>query len=497
MNALRTLLAFCALLLLSTPVVAKTPARSANEKATQQFYETIRSNPLTLRGFIAEMPKGGDLRVRLSESIYPEDYLLLAEKENYCITLPTFFLVPPLNNACPPGTSPAHKFFDNEANYQKALKELDALSHKERTALISFADITTDQFGFLLGTVVNNAAFQKLDYMEVLVPWFPKEGEKELKKIKWEGSPDEMVTKIATLPFMKHVVDTATTLQAVNAKARVHSGSAKRDVTVRYIIEVDRTEDPLHVFAKLIYAYKTVLANDDVVGVALSGDEAHPVALRDYKLQMQMLEALAMRQEYRPIKPIITAGYLTLGMVQPVQFTDRIRSALTLGRASRISHGSSVMYENDPYGLLESLERTRTPVEIALTSEEHSRAITPAMNPFPVLKKFHIPVVLVTESGAINRFDITNEYTRAAQEYGLSYADVKALVRNTLEFSQLSGKSLWKTTAPYTVDKECRDSLEGKETGTCKKLLQESPKARAQWKLENAFTAFERKYSAK
>jgi adenosine deaminase/adenosine deaminase CECR1 len=498
MNSARTIFASALtfLLLLSTAPAVAEPSSSANEKSTQAFYETIRSNPLTLRGFISGMPKGADLRVRLQESIFPEDYLLLAEKENYCITLPSYFAVPPLNGACPPGTKSAKKFFTTEENYRKAIKELSAGPNESRKRIISATSVTPDQFGFLLGSVLRNAAYQKLDYLELLIPWFPENLSKAAKKVTWQGSPADMFPKLSEISGMQSVDEGKERLTGFMEGTQQFLGEDKaKSVMVRMVADVDRTQDPSVVFAQLIYAFKTVASDPRFVGVALSGNEDHPVALRDYQLHMNMLNTLVSMERFASVKPIITAGYLKFGMIQPTRFKDRIRMAVLKGKAARISHGSAIMYENNPFALLKLLAGRNIPIEIGITSEKNALSISKRDNPFPILTKYNVPVVLVTENSGLTRIDITNEYVRAAYDYNLSYPELKKLVRNSLEYSLLPGKSLWKSSSPYTMGKECSDSLTTKKTGLCQKLLNESPKARKQWNLETAFVEFERNFS--
>jgi adenosine deaminase len=47
----------------------------------------------------------------------------------------------------------------------------------------------------------------------------------------------------------------------------------------------------------------------------------------------------------------------------------------------------------------------------------------------------HEPVALSTDDPGIERIDLTHEYVRAVETYGLSYADLKEMVRNSLEYS--------------------------------------------------------------
>ena len=49
----------------------------------------------------------------------------------------------------------------------------------------------------------------------------------------------------------------------------------------------------------------------------------------------------------------------------------------------------------------------------------------------------HVPVALSTDDEGVARIDLTHEYTRAALEYKLSYADLKQMVRTGLEHTFL------------------------------------------------------------
>ena len=494
---LLTTIVLTAMLLVAAvhPALAQ-PTSSANEKSTTTFYERVRNNPLTLRGFIAEMPKGADVRVRLSESIYPEEYLNLLEQKNFCIMLPTYFAVPQINNRCRPGTIPAVEFFNDEDKYHEVLAHLNELSQGEESPLKSLEDVEPEHLGFLLGALTTSAAYQKLNYIEVLIPWFPDTLNSEAEKLEWNGTPEEMYPSVAALMSEKDLAATTTHLDTVEAiRQKYADEGAVLSTKVRYIVEVERNQSPAIVFAQLLYAFKSAAADPRFVGVSLSGDENAPIALHDYNLHMEMLEVLTAQDSFSNVKAVVSAGFLDQGVVQPRQFEDRIRMPVTRGNAARISHGSSVMHENRPFELLATLKERNIPVEIALTSEDVKFSITGLRNPFPVLLEYNVPVVLVTESGGLHRTDITNEYSRAVLSYNLSYAQLKQLVRNTLEYSLLSGKSIWESTTPYVMGKECRDSLRGKETGICKKLLTESEKAQEQWKLEGQFVDFERSFA--
>jgi len=133
-------------------------------------------------------------------------------------------------------------------------------------------------------------------------------------------------------------------------------------------------------------------------------------------------------------------------------------------------------------------------VEINLTSNEGILGIKGGEHPFPLFRAAHVPVALSTDDEGVSRIDITHEYVRAALDYHLSYADLKQLVRTGMEHSFLPGESLWARPDEFTVAAgACKSESAGNEKpgAACRKLLDASEKAAAQWELERRFRKFE------
>ena len=75
-----------------------------------------------------------------------------------------------------------------------------------------------------------------------------------------------------------------------------------------------------------------------------------------------------------------------------------------------------------------------------------------------------MPVALSTDDEGVSRIDLTHEYQRAVETFGLTYAELKEIVRNSLEYSFLPGASLWgeKREGYGNVVEACRsDALGG------------------------------------
>ena len=183
------------------------------------------------------------------------------------------------------------------------------------------------------------------------------------------------------------------------------------------------------------------------------------------------------------------------GLLTPAGLQFHIREAVELGHAERIGHGVDVMYEDDPKALLKEMADRHIMVEINLTSNDvildvKSHRIIRCLS----YREAHVPVALSTDDEGVSRIDLTNEYTRAAMEFGLSYAELKDMARTGIEHSFLAGESLWQQRDSFTgVVSACAGQVVGADDPKekCAAFLQASDKAAEQWQLEHRFRVFE------
>ena len=98
-----------------------------------------------------------------------------------------------------------------------------------------------------------------------------------------------------------------------------------------------------------------------------------------------------------------------------------------------------------------------------------------------------------TDDEGVSRIDLTHEYVRAVETYDLSYADLKHLVRNSLDYSFLPGASLWAAPDFARFATGCESDAAGAEkpSSACETVLKGSEKAEQQWELERRFRDFE------
>jgi adenosine deaminase len=148
-----------------------------------------------------------------------------------------------------------------------------------------------------------------------------------------------------------------------------------------------------------------------------------------------------------------------------------------------------VAYEKDAAGLLTEMRDRHIAVEINLTSNDLILGVRGDEHPFPVYRKHGVPVALSTDDEGVSRSQLTEEFERAVLTYNLSYADLKELVRNSIEYSFAPGGSYWKDRRYGSIAPPC---ISGKQTPTCREYLEKNEKARLEVDLEERFAAFER-----
>jgi len=258
---------------------------------------------------------------------------------------------------------------------------------------------------------------------------------------------------------------------------------------------------PEQVFAQALLGFETIAASAEgregggFVGINFVQPEDGFVSMRDYTLQMKMLDYL--HSVYPKVHITLHAGELAPGLVPPEGLRFHIRQAVELGHAERIGHGVDVMYEEDAPALMKELAEKHIMIEVNLSSNEGILGVKGVWHPFLNYRAAHVPVALSTDDEGVSRIDLTGEYVRAALDYGLSYDDLKQIARTGMEHNFLPGESLW--AAPDAFAKPaaaCKSQPLGSDqpTAACSEFLGGNEKAAAQWELERRFREFEAKF---
>ena len=308
-----------------------------------------------------------------------------------------------------------------------------------------FGLTSSAHIGDMLAEVTAHAAAEHVSYLELMLTPDGGAATQAGRAAGWPaGTPGpaefaQQRAKTLAAGWSDVAVQAKQRLDAAEARRRdvLKCGTAAADagclVTVRYIAQVARAGPPQEVFAQILAGLDLQATEPRVVGVNLVQPEDAPVAVRDFMLQMNMIDFL------RPLYPAahisLHAGELSDGMVPPDVLRFHIRESVRKGHAARIGHGADAMLEDDPYSLMRELASKKVLVEIALTSNDAILGVKGAHHPLHTYLQYGVPVALVTDDYGVARSSHTLEWVRAAQEQGLDYFTMKRMIRNSIEYS--------------------------------------------------------------
>jgi len=497
-------------------------AQSPEEK-TAKYLEAVRHQPGLLLAFLQQMPKGGDLHVHLSGAVYAESMIDWASESALCVDRSTSKLITAPCDSCEPyRDKPSvrcayqdHILYDQlvDAWSMRNWHREEESGHDHFFATFEkFGPALENHIGDALAEVSSRAATDHLQYVEVMNTTdgeLPDELQvKNLpKKVGWDAKSelksDDDFRKLREklLPAMAEIV--AAVRKQVDSdetreKELLHCGTVQAaagcGVTIRYLYQVGRGRPLAQVFAQIMLGFELAKADPRFVGFNLVMPEDYYVPMHDLDLHMRIIEAL--HKFYPATHVSLHAGELWMGLVPPEGLRFHIRESIERGGAQRIGHGVDVMSEDDPIGLLREMAKKNVLVEICLTSNDVILDVSGERHPLPLYMKYGVPVALATDDEGVSRSDMTHEYLRAVETYGLSYFDLKRMARASLEHSFIPGDSLWSDGRALRRAAACADEKTSgdRATGKCEKFIGANERARVQWQLERAFAEFEKRF---
>jgi len=503
---MRTLSLGAALFLLTALGWAQTP-----EQKTAKYFGSVRHQPGLLQAFLQQMPKGGDLHVHLSGAIYAESLIDWASENALCVDRSTSKLIHAACDSC--------ESYRNKPSVRCAYQDhilynqlVDAWSmrnwHEGEESGHDHFFATFDKFGpamekhtgEALAEVASRAAADRLQYVEVMQT--ADGGQAAILGTKTGWDDDFSRFRDTLLAGGLNEIVTAVRSQLDSDEARkkevLHCGTAQADpgceVTIHYLYQVLRGLPREQVFTQILLGFELAKADPRFVGFNLVMPEDYYVPMHDFDLHMRIIEAL---HKFYPAEHVaLHADELAMGLVPPEGLRFHIRESVERAGAERIGHGVAVMSENDPLGLLRDMAKKNVLVEICLTSNDVILGVSGDRHPLPIYMRYGVPVALATDDEGVSRSDMTHEYVRAAESYGLSYAELKQIARASLEHSFIAGASLWSDGRALHRNAACENEKMSADpvAGKCRKFLESSERARVQWQLEKAFADFERQF---
>jgi adenosine deaminase len=489
-------------LLASTGAAGQQPSNP--EQRTARYLDSVRQQPGPLLAFLREMPKGGDLHIHLSGAIYAESLIDFAAQDGFCVDRTTSILIaPPCDDACDHFASkPSIRCAYQDHVLYNSL--IDAWSMRNRSGeepghdhffatFDKFVPALTNHTGDAIAEAAQRAAADHLQYLELMHTADGMLAPELGSTVGWDDDFPALREKLLAAGLREIVATTRQQLDRDEAKTRqlLRCDSPRPDpgcrVTIRYLYQALRGLPKEQVYAQILLGFELAQADLRFVGLNLVMPEDWYVPMHDFELHMKMLDYL--HGVYPKVHISLHAGELAVGLVPPEGLSFHIRQSIEKGHAERIGHGVSIMNEHDAPALLKEMARRNVLVEICLTSNDMILGVRGDEHPFPVYMRFGVPVALATDDQGVSRSDMTREYVRAAATYRLTYADLKHLARQSLEHSFLPGASLWLN--PQT-DRPVAACAAG--SAACKKFLEITQRARVQWKLEQEFAEFEKKF---
>ncbi len=509
----------CSALLASAQTASSAPASSESRTATTgearmaAQMERLRANPPALRAFLVRMPKGGDLHVHLSGAVYAETFIANAAADTLCVDPEKLVLLPnrgttrsiPPQPVCVEGTVAAASALKNQVLYDKLIDSFSMRAfvpsagwsgHDQFFATFNrFGGTNKSHQGEWVDEVAARAASQNEQYLELMnTPDFGV-AIKLAGQMHWDGDAAKMRAALLAGGLRDNIATDRAELDKMDAtrNEREHCGTPQAapacSVQVRYLYQILRAGPPERVFAQTLLGYEVASVDPRVVGINFVQPEDAYLAMSQYSTQMEMLRYL--HSVYPKVHLSLHAGELAFGMVPPDGLRFHIHDAVAVAGAERIGHGVDVMYEDGADALLKTMAAKHIMVEVNLTSNDVILGVKGKDHPLHSYMAAGVPFALSTDDEGVSRIDLTNEYEKAVLEQGLTYTQLKASARSSLEHSFLQGDSLWAASDKYTAMRRECVSGGGTPSSACAAFLKTSEKAQQQWELERRFRAFE------
>jgi len=488
--------------------------------------------PGELYAFLKPFPKGADLHMHLSGAVYAETFITEATHEGLCVApvevdppatpvgQDALRLVPHIKghpNDCTPGQASASSALHDQPLYDDLVDSFSMRAFVPTEGINGHDQFfaTFDRFrelkseaGEWLDEVATRAAAQNEQYLEIMqTPTF-KNARSLGNLIGWPAGAAQTITADELAHLRDQLLaaglrdevptDTKEFADAESARnTREHcdaspSQPAPCNVKIHFLYQVLRGNPPQQVFAQTLLGFEVASADPDVVGINFVMPEDGYLSMRDYHLQMQMLDYL--HSVYPTVRISLHAGELAPGMVPYEGLSFHIREAIDLGHAQRIGHGVDVLYEDNAAALLKQMADQHIMVEINLTSNAGILNIQGKAHPLAAYRAAHVPWALSTDDEGVSRIDLTHEYARGVDEQDLTYTDLKRSARTSLEHAFLHGESLYPTPDDFTHRKlVCAAAITStsKPSEACYDFLNANEKAAAQYELERRFVTFE------
>ncbi len=495
-------------------------AQGEQEYTATKYLDNIRLYTPELIIFMNQFPKGADLHNHLSGAYFAEEMLVLGARQGYMYDLSE-------QQVLPPNTKKNAKIISvaELLNRPDDLKKyLDAVSmrgfYKNTVHGSDHFFATFDYIAYALdgpeslARVIARNHSQHVYYVEFMRDVVPQELYAKVRELL--PQKEFTVSKLADAykkiqPYLKSEEFVKAVNVAMSAQLRATDKILREkynltilgehpDIIVKFIPHLYRHQSNYELFIRSATSLSATQIHKDIVAVNLVQCEAHPLAMKNFDAQMEILDFLYNNMNKPNI--LLHAGELNLRDSSLEAMRERISKSITKGHALRIGHGVSIAWENNPYATLNLMKERGIPIEICLSSNDVILGVVGADHPLKLYLEAGVPVTLNTDDEGVARSNLSQEYVRAAQEHNLSYATFKEIARNALEYSLLAGESIFeprnaKFEQEYKIKSKYEDYIFGKFATSKLNIKELGEKAYFQIKHERDLDLFEKSLNSK
>ena len=428
------------------------------------YFEKIRNSRAALTAFFSQMPKGGDLHNHLTGAIYAESFLNLAIDQKLWVNPKTLALSaqePAAGNGSN-GSSTNSGYVRIDTFYTKwnypALKQrlMQDWSIKDFYPGLAAPDQHFfDAFGKFpklsgwddahraLMQLKQRALAENVQYLEVMI-WscssnFPLTPVEQYNTaLRTEAATRDTNSLYQTLQGLYDTmqVDAAKNAQTFSDElsAMHRQGLDDAAFTMRYQLAIRRESSPMDILKALMASFKAADLNPLIGGINFVNREDGELSMQDYYLHMLMFRF--MHRKFPAVPFSLHAGELTLGLVRPEDLTWHINDAVYVAGANRIGHGVDMAYERNSRSLLQYMSRSRTAIEINLSSNEFILGVRDDAHPIQLYAENKVPIVISTDDPGVLRTNLTEQFVLLAMRYRqFRYADIRQFVLNSIKYS--------------------------------------------------------------
>ncbi len=490
------------------PTAARKGGELESDEAAQRadkvahLLDAVRNDRDALRKWLVPLPKGADLHSHLFGAIGTESLITWGGLDGVCVNADMT-----VEATCTTGTRTLTGIEPGKPLWTELLQawSLEGMQsapvvdrHKHFFAAFGkFIGATKLRIADILVDVRRAAARDGVTYLELMVPLGSSTGglvgDRHLAQGgAWDNArlAEGRTAILADPEIAKEIAATRSRIDTAERAADEALGCATAqrdpacDVQVRYLVEATRTRSRENVFGQFVYGFALAAADSRVVGLNLVGPEESERSLGNYRDHMKAIGFLTAASP--EIEVALHAGELAEQFASAEHRAFHVHEAVEVAGAVRIGHAVDVLGETGADVLVQKMAQRGVLVEACLTSNQQLLDVEGDAHPIKELMRRGVSVALATDDQGILRTSMTDEYVRAVAGHGLTYHQLKQMVRASVAHTFLPGTRLRELTA-------CKDALRNETLdASCEAALATSERAQLEWKVEAALDKFER-----